>query len=99
MISYPVVDCICLLPMSVVRWKFFLQGRTTVSPAEIFATQSLFALNGFFNAILLLKTRPSSGLFGKLMFRTPARPPSPYEQRDSDDMEMAGDTDLRRPSA
>ena len=68
-----------------------------MSPTAIFVSHSLFALNGFFNTILLLKTRPSSGLFGKLMFRSPARPPSPYEYRDSDDMEMAGDTGLRRP--
>jgi hypothetical protein len=52
-----------------------VQKDSFVPPAATFAVVSIFGLSGFFNVILLLKTRPSSGLFNQLMFLQPARPP------------------------
>lgn len=74
--SYPVVYCLSVLPLSAVRWKSFVQRDGHVPPSATFAAVSFFGLSGFFNVILLLKTRPTSGLFGQLMFLHPARPPS-----------------------
>ncbi len=42
-------------------------NSTNTPIAAIFATDSLFALGGFFNVILLLNTKPNSGLFGDLV--------------------------------
>lgn len=41
--------------------------------AATFTVEAIFGLSGFFNVILLLTTRPESGLFGQLMFVSPAR--------------------------
>jgi len=71
--------------MGATRWKTWVQGNKSVSSAFTFFAVSIFALSGFFNSILLLKTRPASGLFGQLMFRVPARPPS---VRSGDDVEQ-----------
>lgn len=92
--SYPAVNCICILSISATRWKSLVQGHGTVPPAATFAAFTLFALSGFFNVVLLLKTRPASGLFGQLMFRLPVKPPLLHE-RDGRrcDVEM---TDLGR---
>ena len=50
------------LPLSVVRWIAFLKG-SPVPPAATFAAVMLFGLSGTCNTILLLTTRPESGLF------------------------------------
>jgi len=91
MLAYPAVYCVCILPQSAARWKTFMHG--VVPPAATFFGSALFALSGFANAVLLLKTRPTSGLFGQLMFIAPARPPSPLGQHDDIDL---GDTGLGR---
>jgi len=41
-----------------------VQNEGSVPPAATFAAVSIFGLSGFFNVILLMKTRPSIGLFG-----------------------------------
>jgi len=73
MLIYPIIYCVCILPLSAVRWKSFVGD--SVAPAATFFGVSVFGLSGFFNAFLLVKTRRSSGLFDHLMFLHPARPP------------------------
>ena len=79
--SYPVVYCLSILPLSAVRWKNFVHRDSYVPPSAEFAVVCFFGLSGFFNVILLLKTRPTAGLFGQLMLLPPARPPSATELR------------------
>lgn len=50
------------------------------------AANAVSSLSGFLDVILLLNTRPSSGLFGNLMFIGPARPPSSGELEDEGEM-------------
>jgi len=40
----------------------------------MFVATSLFGLSGLINVVLLLTTKPESGLFGHLMFKRPAKP-------------------------
>lgn len=77
---YPAVYCLGIMPLSVVRWITFVQeakhgGAYTMSSAATLTSQAVFGLSGFFNVLLLLTTKPESGLFGQLMFISPARPP------------------------
>lgn len=74
------VYSISVLPLSAAIWTATTQGHDKVPSALTFTAVSLFGLSGFFNVILLFRTRPSSGIFGKLMLRRPVRPPSPVEQ-------------------
>lgn len=66
---YPTLYAVCVLPLSVIRWIRFVQehkyGTSTVSHAATFAGSTLFNFSGLFNVVLLLKTRPDSGLFGR----------------------------------
>jgi len=52
-----------------VRWIGFIQEQrglvNTVPSAATFAVMAIFSLSGTFNAILLLTTRPESGLFSR----------------------------------
>ena len=52
-------------------------GHNYIPSAAVFASVSMFNLSGFFNVVLLLNTKPNSGLFGHLVFVSPRRPPSP----------------------
>ena len=58
------------MPLSVVRWIGFVQERgghsNHVPPAATFASITIFGLSGACNAVLLLTTRPESGLFSRL---------------------------------
>lgn len=65
---YPAVYCALVLPMSIVRWLTFVHDVNSVSSTATFIVVSIFGLSGFVNIILLLTTRPQSGLFGQLMF-------------------------------
>ncbi|EIN11964.1 hypothetical protein PUNSTDRAFT_125070 [Punctularia strigosozonata HHB-11173 SS5] len=58
MLAYPIVYSICVLPLSITRWiQFYHPGRTP--PAALsFLFSSFFSLNGLFNVILFLYTRP-----------------------------------------
>jgi len=77
------VYSVIVIPLTGIRWSGFTrESETGVNPipAEYtsnFVALALFGLSGFLNAILLLTTRPQSGLFGRLMFTSEARPPSP----------------------
>jgi len=52
-----------------------LRGKNYIPPlAWTFFAVTLYSLSGFINVVLLLSTRPESGLFGKVMFRHPAVP-------------------------
>jgi len=67
--------------MTAIRLPGFVEenkhgANTTLAQYHFFAL-TLFGLSGFLNTILLLSTRPRSGLFGTLMFISEARPPSP----------------------
>jgi len=70
MLLYPGIYCCLILPLSVVRWIGFVQERgghsNHVPPAATFASITIFGLSGACNAILLLTTRPESGLFSRL---------------------------------
>jgi len=91
MLAYPMVYAVIAIPLSVVRWLGFTEeiktGVNSTRAEDNFAVLALFGLSGFLNVILLLTTRPLSGLFGKLMFTSEARPPSPlpvpYVKEDS----------------
>ena len=80
---YPLAYCACILIMSIVRWIHFVQddryGANDVPSAATFVGTAIFGLSGFFNVILLITTKPESGLFGQLMFRSPTAPPSILE--------------------
>ena len=93
-LRYPLTYCILVLPLTVVRWITWWvpPSQHEVPSAATFATDAVFGLSGFINAILLVTTRPESGLFGQLMFTPPAKPPSIVESEDQvDNGEMAGD--------
>lgn len=70
MLLYPGIYCLITLPLSVVRWIGFVQEQrglvNTIPPAATFAVMTIFSLSGACNAILLLKTRPESGLFSRI---------------------------------
>lgn len=70
MLLYPGIYCCLILPLSVVRWIGFVQERgghsNHVPPAATFASITIFGLSGACNAVLLLTTRPESGLFSRL---------------------------------
>jgi len=92
MLLYPGIYCCLILPLSVVRWIGFVQERgghsNHVPPAATFASITIFGLSGACNAILLLTTRPESGLFSRLnrddMGFAPSSPPlQPKEFADS----------------
>jgi hypothetical protein len=77
---YPGVYCLGIMPLSIVRWIAFVQesrhdGVSHMPSAATLASEAIFGLSGFFNVILLLTTKPGSGLFGHLMFISPAPPP------------------------
>jgi hypothetical protein len=68
------------MPLSIVRWITFVQearngGVNYVPSAATLVSAAIFGLSGFFNVLLLLTTKPESGLFGQLMFISPAQPP------------------------
>lgn len=77
------------MPLSIVRWIAFVQeskhdGVSHMPSAATLASEAIFGLSGFFNVILLIITKPGSGLFGQLMFVSPAQPPSdPYRDERS----------------
>ena len=74
-----------VLPLSVTRWIGFVQeaknNNNSIPPTATFASISLFALSGFFNVVLLLYTKPNSGLFGNLVLSAPRRPPERQSTR------------------
>lgn len=76
---YPFVYSILVIPLSVIRWLGFAEeiksGVNSTPAANNLAALAVFGLSGFLNAILLLTTKPRSGLFGTLMRTTKARPP------------------------
>ena len=78
---YPIVYSVIAVPITIVRWMGFaeeIKYGVNPTPAEFnLAVLAIFGLSGFLNAILLFTTRPQSGLFGRLMFTSEARPPSP----------------------
>jgi hypothetical protein len=92
---YPLVYCLGVMPLSIVRWIAFVQeakndGVHNMPSVATLASESIFGLSGFLNVVLLLTTKPESGLFGHLMFISPARPPvitldSYREERSTDD--------------
>ncbi|KAF9482233.1 hypothetical protein BDN70DRAFT_801951 [Pholiota conissans] len=75
MLAYPVVYCISILPLSIVRWITFVHPDS-VSSTGTFVVTTIFGLSGAANAVLLLTTRPNSGLFSKTIEFTSGRAPS-----------------------
>lgn len=72
MLLYPGIYCLITLPLSVVRWIGFVQEQrglvNTVPSAATLAVMAIFSLSGACNAILLLTTRPESGLFSRFNY-------------------------------
>lgn len=91
---YPLVYCILILPLSVVRWIGFVQerggGENRVSAASTLAVTALYGLSGVCNVILLLTTRPESVLFGKHPYVSVARAPSPVLSVNNDRRSESG---------
>jgi len=79
MLAYPAVYSV-IVPLSAIRWIKFDHPAISIPSAATFGVMSFASLLGLFDVILLLKTKRSSGLFGRLMF--PARPPSLHEQHE-----------------
>ena len=63
--------------MTVVRWS--LENNMYIPSGATFFANALLGLSGFINVILLMTTKPESGLFGQLMFQPPSAPPSIIE--------------------
>lgn len=83
---YPIVYSLSIMPLSVVRWAVYVQeaqtGASQVPPVYTFIAVSIFGLSGFFNVILLLTTRRTSGLFGELIHSAPSRAPIIFFRND-----------------
>ena len=62
--------------MTIVRWVSVNHPHIFMPQAAIYFSNVLLGLSGFINVILLLTTKPESGLFGQLMFQSPTGPPS-----------------------
>jgi len=80
--AYPVVYCLNVLPLSVVRWIGFVQeahGPNKIPAAATFAVTTIYTLSGLCNVILLLTTKPDAGLFAKVTYFSSGRPPTPVE--------------------
>ncbi|KAF5356978.1 hypothetical protein D9756_006623 [Leucocoprinus leucothites] len=56
LLFYPAIHVVCVLPLSIVRWKYFAEGVQT--SASVLTTSSIFELSGFFNAVLYAFARP-----------------------------------------
>ncbi|KAJ3570139.1 hypothetical protein NP233_g4600 [Leucocoprinus birnbaumii] len=56
LLFYPAIHVICVLPLSIVRWKYFAQGVQT--SASVLTTSTIFELSGFLNALLYTFSRP-----------------------------------------
>lgn len=90
---YPLVYCISILPLSVVRWITFVHPNS-VSGTATFAVVAIYGLSGACNAVLLLTTRPESELFSKPTLYAAGRAPSPlggYSMQN--DFDQSGSTD------
>ncbi|KAG6874491.1 hypothetical protein C0995_010401 [Termitomyces sp. Mi166 len=97
MLAYPIVYCILVIPLSIVRWIGFVQdtkdGSSRIGAAATLTVVSIYSCAGAANVVLLLTTRPNSVLFG---YRTtdseygPQRSlsivPSQSRSRGSDDL-------------
>jgi hypothetical protein len=77
MLAYPFAYSIIFLPLSIVRWLSFADDGYVPRLSIMFVASSLFGLSGLINVVLLLTTKPESGLFGQLMFKRPAKPHLP----------------------
>ncbi|KII92419.1 hypothetical protein PLICRDRAFT_89020 [Plicaturopsis crispa FD-325 SS-3] len=61
MLAYPLVYCVIVLPLSIVRWYTF-DGKAVPSVGTFFVI-FVYGLSGFFNVLLFLTTRPHLLLF------------------------------------
>ncbi|KDR75047.1 hypothetical protein GALMADRAFT_69340 [Galerina marginata CBS 339.88] len=89
MLAYPLVYCVSILPISVVRWIGFIQerngGTSRISSTATAVVSTIYGLSGVCNVILLLTTRPESVLFGKYSnFSSGHAPPSIVSSRHDD---------------
>ena len=67
---YPILYCLLVLPISIVRWKDF-KGETT-KPAATLTVVAVLALSGVLNSILYFFTR--TRFFSPATEREPAAP-------------------------
>lgn len=78
MLMYPIVYCVCVIPLSIVRWITFMDeanfGDSTMSSVATFTVITIFNLSGFFNVVLVFTTKPKLGLFGQQSCPTLGRP-------------------------
>lgn len=90
---YPIVYCICILPLSIVRWIEFYDeaknGSTSMPPDYTLAVTTIFGLSGFLNVLLVFTTKPNLGLFGRPTVRN-VGPPDINQFRPENEMEFVG---------
>jgi hypothetical protein len=80
--SYPIVNSICILPLSIVNWSEF--NGSSAYKVMIFIADANFYLSGLYNVLLFLYTRP-----GLLLF-APTSPMQGNNPRVRADMEIGG---------
>ncbi|KAH9484981.1 hypothetical protein JR316_0001885 [Psilocybe cubensis] len=94
MLLYPLVYCMLILPLSVVRWIGFVQerggGENKISATATLAVTAIYGLSGASNVVLLLTTRPESVLFGKHPYVSVMRAPSPVLSTNHDERSESG---------
>ncbi|KIY68860.1 hypothetical protein CYLTODRAFT_247241 [Cylindrobasidium torrendii FP15055 ss-10] len=62
MLAYPAIFCLTIIPASVNRWLGFVHPES-MTLLSTFCGSSIYRLSGIFNVVLLLSTRPRTGLF------------------------------------
>jgi len=94
---YPGVYCVSVLPLSIVRWIGFIQERghrpNHVPSTATLAVAAIYGLSGACNVVLLLTTRPDSGLFSNFKLLTAGCAPSlrNLEEQSSHNLTEDGD--------
>jgi len=64
LLAYPMVNCVVILPLSIVRCITFTERVNRVPSVVTFIAITLFGLSGAFNVVLLLTVRSELLLFG-----------------------------------
>ncbi|KII84202.1 hypothetical protein PLICRDRAFT_46572 [Plicaturopsis crispa FD-325 SS-3] len=99
MLAYPLVYCVAVLPLSVVRWIGFVNDNR-ISYQATFAVNFIFELSGLFDVLLFLYARPGLLLFSERDPGTQAndrgRAPSLSGSSTSGMKDRSGDLQMRQ---
>ncbi|KAF5320691.1 hypothetical protein D9619_001330 [Psilocybe cf. subviscida] len=66
MLIYPLVYCVSILPLSIIRWITFV-NKGSESGTATFIILFIYGLSGACNVVLFLTTRPNTALFGRVV--------------------------------